>query len=297
MKKTPIEIENQIIDLYVNKKLSTVQIGKVVKLSPTGIKKILIRNKISIRNISESKIGIKRGTIFPIYKIIRLYIEDNKNSLEISKIIGCSKYSVLKILKDNNIERHKPGWKNHKHPQTKNIIKQYNSGIGMKEVAKKLKLSYQTVRYVLLKNNLVRTNMKGKGKLGKPGKPWTISQRNNFYLTKTGLTFQQYIQNIPIYKKYKQIVIFFTNKQDLSILTNYNKRGKTGKNTYQLDHKYSILEGFKNNINPQLIGNINNLEMLPWKDNIKKQNKCSITLKELQKLTNHTIPLYFINLP
>jgi len=44
---------------------------------------------------------------------------------------------------------------------------------------------------------------------------------------------------------------------------------------------YSILEGFKNNIDPKIIGDISNLEMIPAIDNLKKQSRCSITLREL----------------
>jgi len=51
-----------------------------------------------------------------------------------------------------------------------------------------------------------------------------------------------------------------------------------------LDHKYSKLQGFKDNVNPEIIGNINNLEFIPWKDNISKKDKCSITINELLDL-------------
>ena len=69
------------------------------------------------------------------------------------------------------------------------------------------------------------------------------------------------------------------------ISINFEKRGKMGVDSaYNLDHKYSIIEGFKNNVPPQTIGHIANLEMLPWKDNLSKQGNCSITLQELKKL-------------
>ena len=88
---------------------------------------------------------------------------------------------------------------------------------------------------------------------------------------------------------YKQ-VWFFTNQQNLKLLPNYEKRGKE----YQLDHKFSIIAGFINNIPPYIIGNINNLEMLSTHDNTSKQGKCSITKEELFKLyfdeSSTTIP-------
>ena len=39
---------------------------------------------------------------------------------------------------------------------------------------------------------------------------------------------------------------------------------------YQLDHIISIKFGFDNGIDPSTIGNLNNLQMLPWKENRSK---------------------------
>ena len=65
-------------------------------------------------------------------------------------------------------------------------------------------------------------------------------------------------------------------------MLNYDKRGVSGvEGNYHLDHKYSILEGYKNNISPEVIGNIKNLKFIPWEENIKKRTKNSITINEL----------------
>jgi len=50
---------------------------------------------------------------------------------------------------------------------------------------------------------------------------------------------------------------------------------------YSLDHKYSQLEGFKNNIAPYIIGSLYNLEVISHKENCSKQEDCSITIIEL----------------
>ena len=52
---------------------------------------------------------------------------------------------------------------------------------------------------------------------------------------------------------------------------------------YDLDHKFSINEGFKNNIIPSIISNLKNLEVLPQSKNRKKSKKCSVTLEQLLK--------------
>jgi hypothetical protein len=53
---------------------------------------------------------------------------------------------------------------------------------------------------------------------------------------------------------------------------------------YHLDHKYSIAEGFKNKVPPEVIGSIYNLEFIPCNANTRKGTKCSIKLEELYVL-------------
>lgn len=80
---------------------------------------------------------------------------------------------------------------------------------------------------------------------------------------------------------YTKTVRQFTELNDLSILPNAHKRGK---NNFHLDHKFSIMEGFKNNIPPYIIGSIINLEFIPYQENCSKRDKCSITKNELFRL-------------
>ncbi|MCK5614690.1 hypothetical protein KAR91_73190 [Candidatus Pacearchaeota archaeon] len=60
---------------------------------------------------------------------------------------------------------------------------------------------------------------------------------------------------------------------------NLHKRSKV----FELDHKYSVYEGFVNNIDPKIIGHYKNLQMLTKTDNLKKGISCSITLSKLLK--------------
>lgn len=50
---------------------------------------------------------------------------------------------------------------------------------------------------------------------------------------------------------------------------------------YHLDHKYSIYQGFIDNIDPKIIGSIHNLQMMGFDKNISKGMNCSITKEEL----------------
>lgn len=78
------------------------------------------------------------------------------------------------------------------------------------------------------------------------------------------------------YAKYKGLVAYYTNKQNLSLLENSDKpRGLAGTpGNYQLDHMVSVRYGFDNNIPPEIIGDISNLRFIPWEENLSKGMKC-----------------------
>ena len=85
------------------------------------------------------------------------------------------------------------------------------------------------------------------------------------------------------YELYYRNVWKITRKQDLKSLQNIEKRGHISfdKEAYHLDHKFSIIEGFVQNIPIEIIGNIVNLEMIHNKENCRKREKCSISKEEL----------------
>jgi len=65
----------------------------------------------------------------------------------------------------------------------------------------------------------------------------------------------------------------------LNKLDNSDLRGI--KNGYDLDHQVSKIDGFKNNINPEIIGHISNLIIIPMSENRKKQHNSSIYIEEI----------------
>jgi len=92
-----------------------------------------------------------------------------------------------------------------------------------------------------------------------------IAKRNGYQ------SYQEYQSTLSDWEKYKNEVWRVTNSQPLHLLENYDKRGASGQDgAYQIDHMYSVLKGFKNAVPPTLIGHIDNLQMLPWLDNVKK---------------------------
>ena len=86
--------------------------------------------------------------------------------------------------------------------------------------------------------------------------------------------------DLALLEIYKKEVAKVTYKQNIELLDNFELRGKSNiSGTYQLDHKFSIAEGFEQSILPLYIGNIYNLEMIPSLENASKGKKCSITMK------------------
>lgn len=112
------------------------------------------------------------------------------------------------------------------------------------------------------------------------------NKRNpNCYLNATATKILKGI-SIPKSQKsewdlYKEQVINHTRKNWKTFNTFINplnfKRGKE----YELDHKFSITEGFKKNILPQIISHPCNLELIPKNKNRSKRISCSISLDQL----------------
>lgn len=90
------------------------------------------------------------------------------------------------------------------------------------------------------------------------------------------------IKNKDGWEKYYFLVWYYSEKNYLEHKNQINPNNyRRGKN-FHLDHKFSICEGFKNNVPPILIGGVNNLEVIPAKENLKKGTKCSLKINEIE---------------
>lgn len=107
----------------------------------------------------------------------------------------------------------------------------------------------------------------------------------NLYAKKLeALGFPETYETLEGFKAYRKRVHNLSNQQkDLWTLPNYNKRVHLSKTeeAYNLDHKFSIYEAYRNNVPEHIVAHISNIEFISMKDNISKGTKCSITLKEL----------------
>lgn len=254
----------KIRNMYIEDGLSTTEIGKILGTSSTVPQRILKKMGVT-RSISDAKKGKKIGTKLPVDKIIKLY-KEGKSTTKIGEICDCSKRSVLNVLIDNGIDR--DNTYTYSHDMINEMENLYLSGHSMNSVSEILKIPYTTVNSNLHKLGIVRTE-------------------DRFRL---GVDYDVWLKNLPAYKKYKSDVIKVTNKQPIEKLKFFNKRGLCGvEGAYQLDHKFSVFEGFKQGIEPEIIGNINNLEFIPWEENLNKGVKCSITENELRDIYKNKI--------
>lgn len=83
--------------------------------------------------------------------------------------------------------------------------------------------------------------------------------------------YKEWKRKQPQYKLYYMKVQEITQKNDLSVLENYSKKNLYHK--YELDHIYPISVAFKNDIPAELVGHIDNLRIIPGKQNRQKNNK------------------------
>lgn len=107
-----------------------------------------------------------------------------------------------------------------------------------------------------------------------------IQNKSNITKIKRGVMMDPIL--VPDWEIYHRKVMLYTKKANVCKLENYDKRGRC-KYAFHLDHRFSISEGFKLNILPHIIGDIDNLQMIPSKENMSKGSKCSISITELYK--------------
>ena len=89
-------------------------------------------------------------------------------------------------------------------------------------------------------------------------------------------------EELQSFKYYKESIMNESNRIFGKFYYRINKNNlERSKYKYHLDHIYSIMDGFRNNIQPKVLCNPNNLQMMWWRDNISKQDKSEYTKQEL----------------
>ena len=91
------------------------------------------------------------------------------------------------------------------------------------------------------------------------------------------------LEKLSEWQRYHKDVWKYTNKNNLTLLENHDRRGKAGVyGAYHLDHIVSIFDGFANDIDAKIIGSIHNLRFIPAEENVKKSSDSHM---EIQTLT------------
>ena len=99
------------------------------------------------------------------------------------------------------------------------------------------------------------------------------------YMIVMGLRYSE--GELPIHREYRNKVMGVT-RRNVDKFQNILFNGKVDDNeVYHIDHIYSIHEGYINKIDPEIIGDIANLQLLPADINRKKSTDCWITKEEL----------------
>lgn len=93
----------------------------------------------------------------------------------------------------------------------------------------------------------------------------------------------EFLSDYQIYrKKVKRLTEITYNIYKNIINPNNLERVTNGKIGHQLDHRYSIIEGFLNNVEPEVISHRCNLQMIEWSINRDKSKRCDIDLEQLK---------------
>lgn len=99
--------EGKVIDMYLNKKMSSYKIADFFSCDGNIILNILRKNKIKLFPAGFFNRGIPspRRKVLDRKEIKRLYLDERKSSYEISEIMNCSDVHIINYLKKMEIPR------------------------------------------------------------------------------------------------------------------------------------------------------------------------------------------------
>ncbi|ASV44240.1 hypothetical protein PBI_SCTP2_225 [Salicola phage SCTP-2] len=143
-------------------------------------------------------------------------------------------------------------------------------------------------RYDMLGEKTRNTHLSKKDEYGRNGYQQIASESivkgNQTKAEKYGhqswtLPFQRYERIIEFLLKY--VKDYVAKGEKLSKMTDED-------DGYQIDHMFSIVNGWNESISPICVGDVNNLQLLTKSENNKKNNSSSITKNELLTMTGYT---------
>lgn len=109
------------------------------------------------------------------------------------------------------------------------------------------------------------------------------SKALNRFLSQNKLQNRDKMQSDPEWLEYQKLVRRLTTV----VIRFYNLKSVPG---FDWDHKFSVYEGFKQKIHPNIIASRDNLELIPISENRSNGRNCSITRDELVKSICYSSP-------
>lgn len=248
---------------------------------------IIIKNKRTEKSIRRKieRLGCKRKRkIYWNKELINYVIElikQGKNYKEISVIINKSQNSINHELnrrgyKFGHINRKVKILKRLKSINWSDIQKQYDGGLGYRGIIKLFKISHNDIVWAKKKNLIkfrsISDAVKKARELGK--------------FPKVDKNYNDSIIRYRELCKFKFNVYDYPNEFDLILVDKHGwykakNRGDNLKGVSK-DHKYSVKEGFLNKINPNILSHPANCRLMLHNDNVSKNSKCLISLKDLK---------------
>jgi len=261
------DVITNVVDLYVDGN-SFSKISLLLNINRDNVKNILIEKNLWVENRDNIK---KEFNDIDIENIIKKY-NSGLSVKKISNIYGVSITPIKRILKSVNLLR--KGLSNGKKIELSDEQKLLIKFLYLEKYKNTDEISSQ----IGLTKSFVDKYLTYCGYRRDKSNGVSVGSIYRFH----GIKYDEYLKIIPDLNKYKLDVAKITRQQPIHNLLNYDKRGNSGvEGAYHLDHKFSISEGFKNRVPAEIIGDIKNLEFIPWEENIKKRTNCSITINEL----------------
>lgn len=226
--------------------------------------------------------------IFPSYNTLSDKVRKKKRTIvevtpEMSKRLRYGHTLEAKVKKyglEEGTRRHKESLERYSHSKTlQGHIDRLGEEAGRKAWELRLKSAAEGTRKAWENPT---PKMKIRGTLRGYQNRWGLEEGLKRWISKCN-KHSEANSKIPLdqreeYRLYKFLVGRVTNQ---SIVIYYPGMLERRSKSYHLDHKFSVLEGFRNRLDPYLPGSIWNLELLPRSENCSKQHKCSITLSDL----------------
>lgn len=192
---------------------------------------------------------------------------------------------LCEISKDNWLKSWKNNNSNNEHivNRNKTILEKYGDSNSYKKIINNKKVENSLKKYgveYVMQTELYKENRKkslnekyGSDTYNNPNKTRETRINNGTQIN------DEIINSFIEYKKCANnitLTIYRNNKKYIN--PNNLKRGIK---SYHLDHKYSIKQGFLNNLPIEIITHPCNLHLIEHKENLKKQDNCWITKEEL----------------